>query len=71
MTIPDSNSDSKIEELINYIKEEKIIYPMTWDELYQYIKKNIPKDVDVPVPFILGASGASDNSKREQFIKQI
>ncbi len=57
-------SEQKYSDLMNYIKEEKIIYPMTWDELYQYIKKNIPKDVDVPVPFILGASGASDNSKR-------
>jgi len=57
--------------LINFIKEENIVYPMTWHEFYVYIKNNVPKDVDVPVPFILGASGASDNSKREQFIKQI
>ena len=57
--------------LINFIKEENIVYPMTWHEFYVYIKNNVPKDVDVPVPFILGASGASDNSKRDQFIKQI
>ena len=64
-------SEQKFAELINYIKEENIVYPMTWHEFYVYIKNNVPKDVDVPVPFILGASGASDNSKREQFIKQI
>ena len=71
MTIPDSNSDSKFDELINYIKEEKIVYPITWHEFYEYIKNNVPKDVDVPVPFILGASELSDNSKRERFIEQI
>jgi len=57
--------------LINYIKEEKIVYPITWHEFYEYIKNNVPKDVDVPVPFILGASELSDNSKRERFIEQI
>jgi len=70
-TNSDSIPDSKFADLINYIKEENIVYPMTWHEFYVYIKNNVPKDVDVPVPFILGASGASDNSKREQFIKQI
>jgi hypothetical protein len=70
-TSSDSNSDSKFIDLIQYIKEEHIVYPMTWHEFYVYIKDNVPRDVDVPVPFILGASGASDNSKREQFIKQI
>ena len=70
-TNSDSNSDSKFVDLINYIKEENIVYPMTWHEFYVYIKNNVPEDVVVPVPFILGASGASDNSKREQFIKQI
>ena len=64
-------SDSKFDELINYIKEEKIVYPITWHEFYEYIKNNVPKDVDVPVPFILGASELSDNSKRERFIEQI
>jgi hypothetical protein len=64
-------SEQKFSDLMNYIKEENIVYPMTWHEFYVYIKNNIPKDVDVPVPFILGGSGASDNSKREQFIKQI
>jgi len=61
MTISDSNSDSKFDELINYIKEENIVYPMTWHEFYVYIKNNVPKDVDVPVPFILGGSRTSDN----------
>ena len=64
-------SEQKFTDLINYIKEENIVYPMTWHEFYVYIKNNVPEDVVVPVPFILGASGASDNSKREQFIKQI
>ena len=64
-------SEQKFADLINYIKEENIVYPMTWHEFYVYIKNNVPEDVVVPVPFILGASGASDNSKREQFIKQI
>ena len=45
---------------------------MTWDDLYQFIKKNIPKNVDLPVPLILAASlDATDNQKREIFIKQI
>ena len=64
-------SDSKFDELISYIKEENIVYPMTWHEFYEYIKNNVPRDVDVPAPLILGGSGASDNSKRERFIEQI
>ena len=47
-------SDQKFANLINYIKEENIVYPMTWHEFYVYIKNNVPKDVDVPVPLILG-----------------
>ena len=62
---------SKKDKILKDIENGILVYPYKWHDFCVFLKSKIPKDQEVPVPLILGGSGASSYEKNQRLIEHI
>ena len=62
-----------MEELAKDIELGVLVHPTArkWHEFYLFLNSKVGSDVEVPVPLILGGSGANDFNKNKRLKSQL
>ena len=62
-----------MEELVKDIELGVLVHPTAnkWYEFYLYLNSKVGSDVEIPVPLILGGSGANDFNKNKRLKSQL